>query len=1178
MQKFGLLVPYIRNFKKFMLIMKLCTLILFVSLATASAKTSYSQNAKFTLDLERVTVKQLFDRIEGNSEFIFVYYDNIIDLNKEISVKATDETVEEILEKVFKSSENTFKVFDRQIVIAKKDNQEAVLEVLNAQQQQKKILKGKVTDEKGVPLPGVSVVVKGTTVGITTDIDGIFNLSIPNDSKTLVFSFVGMKTQEIEIGTKTTFNVIFTEQTTGLSEVVAIGYGNRAKKDVTTSISTVSSKDISKSVNTTAEYSMMGRMAGVQVSGATGDPLTRPTVRIRGVNTWGVADPLYVIDGIPVTEAGAGADALADGRFGTLRGNTNIMTMIDPNDIESISVLKDASAAAIYGVRGANGVILITTKGGKKGDKPTLEFNARYGVQTIPNTYNVMSTAELVKFKQDAYKANSIIGNDQSKWNELNPSAPNYVNSSAANVDWQKAAINKSAPTQEYNLRMVGGTELSAYSVSAGYASSEGVLLGKSLERYSFATNVRTDVNKWLRVGLNYRLGYVKGLDNDIEAFDLNSFAQMPPWQPIHDQNGYLGYASSGSVNADGITGTPAKWSSDPKSNALGRWATQDYTYGELRNMGTSYIEIEPVKGLTLKGSVSVDYFKRSTEKFVDYNGWQFDYSANQSKVLTYPNSVGSLTNNITENFNLIKEFTVNYVKHIGDHHFDALFNAMDQQYQFHSYLMSGYSMTTKDKGPRFIGNMEDKNTNVQTDVTRNALQGYLGRLSYNFKSKYYFDATVRRDGSSKFSPQNQWGTFPGLSAAWRISAEPFMQNLTWVNDIKLRAAWGSLGNMEVRDLAWAYIINPNPAYSWGSSTDGQGIYGAGAAITDMANPALTWEKTTTTNLGVDFTLFKSRLTGSFEYYNKLTDGIIQQIGLPPSLGYKNTPFVNLAQVRNKGIEIVLNYQGSVGELNYSVGANLTTVKNVVEKTYQNLRYTTGAGLVEEGYSIGYQRGYAFGGIYQTQAEADAGEAAVADNSRTQKVVGGDAWFKDINGKLSGDYKYETPGGDKKLDTYDQTFLYNNIAPYYYGINLGLGYKGIDFSTLWNGVGGVFGQWDGLMGMGSKSNGTLLSAQNAWTADNKSTWLPRNVYADPNSNLRSSDRNKKSMSYLRLQSIQIGYTLPRQAYKLVGNSISNLRIYASGNNLLTITNWPGLNPDGSDVMPYIINFGISAKF
>ena len=963
-----------------------------------------------------------------------------------------------------------------------------------------------------------------------------------------------------------------------LEEVVVIGYGTRARKDVTTSIATVSSKDISKTVNTTAEYSMMGRMAGVQVSGATGDPLTRPTVRIRGVNTWGVADPLYVIDGIAVTETGAGADAQADGRFETLRGNINIMTLIDPNDIESISVLKDASAAAIYGVRAANGVVLITTKQGKKGDKPTLEFNARYGVQNVPKMYDMMSTPELIKFKQDAYRANSTIGEDQSKWNELNPASPFFVAANSKTYDWQKESIRKNAPTQEYNLRLSGGTDKSAYSVSAGYANNEGVLIRKKLDRYSFAMNTQSEVNSWMNVGLNYRLAYIKGIDNNIEDFNMSDLAQMPSWQPIYETGGYKGYASSVTVNPDGVTGTPGRWSSDPKSNTLGMLATNDQSFGELRNMGSAFLEIEPVKGLKLKGTVSADYYKRGTETFIDYEGWVFGYGGEQSKVLTYPNSVGSLQNNATENFNLIKEFTVNYVKDLGEHHIDLLFNAMDQQYQFHSNQVAGYAMTTRDKGPRFIGNMEDKNTNVQTDVMRNALQGYMGRISYNFKSKYYLDVTVRRDGSSKFAKDKQWGSFPALSAAWRLSEEAFMPEVIWLNDIRLRAAWGSLGNMEVRDLAWAYIINPNPAYSWGSSSDGLGIYGPGAAITDMANPALTWEKTTTTNLGLDFTLLSNKLTGSVEYYNKLTDGIIQQIGLPPSLGYKSTPFVNLAQVRNKGIEVVLSYQGSVGDLNYSVGGNLTTVKNIVEKTYKDLRYNTSAGLVEEGFSIGYKRGYVFGGIYQSQEEADIKEAEVMDNSRGQAVVPGDAWFQDINGAPSGDYKYETPGGDGRLDNHDQTFLWNTIAPFYYGINLGLGYKGIDFSTLWTGVGGVYGQWDGLTGMGSRSNGTLKSATDAWTTTNQSDWLPRNVYGDPNSNMRNSDRNKKSISYLRLQSIQIGYTLPKNLYRAIGNAVNNVRIYASGNNIMTFSPWPGLNPDGGDEMPYIINFGINARF
>jgi TonB-linked SusC/RagA family outer membrane protein len=1154
------------EFKTYLRAMKLSVILCFLGMMQVSASV-YSQNTRISFNYKEMSVKEVLNDIEKNTDIRFFYNEDFLDLSRKVTMEGTDKNVEEVLTSLLVSSDADYKVLENNlIVIAPKD------------MIQQKVVTGIITDSKtGAPVPGVNVVVKGTTFGTFTDANGKYSIALPQTNATLTFSFIGYISQEIPVSAGSVLDIKLIEESKLLDEVVVIGYGSRSKKDVTTSISTVSSKDITKSVNTSAEYSMMGRMAGVQVSGATGDPLARPTVRIRGVNTWGVADPIYVIDGIPVTEIGAGADALADGRFGTLRGNVNIMTLIDPNDIESISVLKDAASAAVYGVRAANGVILITTKQGKIG-KPLLELNARYGVQNLANTYKMMNSAQLIRFKQDAYLANSTIGNDQTLWNELNPAATNYVGSSPETYNWQKAGINQNAKTQEYNLRLSGGTDKNTYSLSAGYASNDGMLLSKTMERYSLSSNISSHINKWLKLGANYRLSYVNGRDNTIEGFDLSNLSQVSPWQPIYDPNGYHGYASTVTINSDGLTGTPGKWASDPKPNVLGALSTIDNTYGEFRNLGSAYIEITPLKGLTFKGTLSGDYYKRKSNVFTDYAGWQFSYGTSQSQAVNYPNAVGSESDNLSENFNLVKEFSVNYVKAFGDHHIDLLFNAMDQKYNFYSVLGTGYAMLTLDPGLRYVGNMEDKNTNLQTDLERNALQGYLGRLSYIYKSKYYLDVTVRRDGSSKFAKEHQWGTFPGISAAWRISAEPFMENIAWVSDLKLRVARGSLGNMEVRDLAWAYVVNPNPAYSWGYSTDGLGIWGAGAAITDMANPSLTWEKTTTNNFGIDFTLSKG-LSGSFEYYYKLTDGIIQQINLPPSLGYKNTPFVNLAKVSNRGVEIVLNYEGNFGDVRYSIGGNLTTVKNNVEKTYNHLRYfVTNVGWIEEGKPIGYERGYKFGGIYQTQAEADQHEAAVTDNGRSQKVVAGDAWFQDINGASSGDFIYETPGADGKLDSYDQTYLWNNIPPYYYGLNLGLSWKGVDFSALFNGVGGIYGHWDGLTGMGSRSNNTLVSALKSWTPENLSSWLPRNVYSDPNSNMRSSDRDKKSRSYLRMQDIQIGYTLPKSLYDFLGNSISYMRVYVGANNILTITRWPDLNPDGANIMPYVINFGINARF
>lgn len=482
------------RYKKILLTMKLTLITILVFTLQVSASV-YSQTKKFDLSLQNVSVKEVFRTIEAQSDFRFFYNDELSDVNRMVTIDFENMKVEDVLGKLFDKSRVTYKVLDNNLIVITPTG------LVN----QKYSVSGTVIDATSKePLPGVNVTLEGSTIGGVTDINGRFNLDLPSANGVLLFSFVGYNTERLEVGEQTNFNIQLIPDIKNLEEVVVIGYGSRNKKDVTTSIATVSSNDLRKEVSTSAEFAMMGRMAGVSVSGGTGDPLARPTVRIRGVNTWGVADPLYVIDGIPVTETGAGADAISDGRFGTLRGNINIMTLIDPNDIESISVLKDAAAAAVYGVRAANGVILITTKQGKKGDKPTLEFNARYGIQNIHKTYDVMDIEQLVKFKEAAYKANPSYGEDKTKWNELNPDATNYVGKyKGETVDWQNAALNKNAPTQEYNLRLSGGTDKSAYTISTGYANSESMLIGKTMDRYSLSTSVSSKINKWLNLGGN---------------------------------------------------------------------------------------------------------------------------------------------------------------------------------------------------------------------------------------------------------------------------------------------------------------------------------------------------------------------------------------------------------------------------------------------------------------------------------------------------------------------------------------------------------------------------------------------------------------------------------------------------------------------------------------------------
>ncbi|MEI7830212.1 MAG: SusC/RagA family TonB-linked outer membrane protein, partial [Prolixibacteraceae bacterium] len=600
MKKIGLLDACVQNFKKLMLIMKLSMLILVLSIATASAKTSYSQNTKFTLNLENVTVKELFDKIEKSSEFIFVYYDNIIDLNKEVSVKAENETVEEILESVFKSSENTYKVFDRQIVIAKKESSEADLAALLAEQQQKKLLKGKVTDEKGVALPGVSVVVKGTTVGITTDTDGNFNLSVPNDAKILVFSFVGMQTQEHPVGIKSTFKIVLTEQTTGLSEVVAIGYGTRTKKDITTAISTISTESINKSVSMSSELAMQGRMTGVQVASGGGNPMSRPTIRIRGVNTWGVSTPLYIVDGVPVTEFGAGIEGQEDARAADVRGPLNIMSMIDPNDIESISVLKDASAAAVYGVRAANGVVLITTKKGR-GDRPVVEFSTRLGIQNITQKTDVMNTQQYTKYLNQVMASDPTIAMNTDNVGLFDATNSKYLGNSPT-YNWQDAIKRPDAMLKDYSVRVSGGTAKTDYFVSVGTTKNEGAFRYNYLDRLSGSFKVNTQVNNWLKLGTNFRITSGKGMDFSPNLVNAGLY---PAWQKIYDPNGLYGYASTVvGRKADGSYSTEKLYGNGTRVNELGNTMANDQTYKSMRNMGNIYVEIEPVKHLKIRGQM----------------------------------------------------------------------------------------------------------------------------------------------------------------------------------------------------------------------------------------------------------------------------------------------------------------------------------------------------------------------------------------------------------------------------------------------------------------------------------------------------------------------------------------------------------------------------------------------
>lgn len=1047
-----------------------------------------------------------------------------------------------------------------------------------AQQNQKKV-SGNVTDKTGEPIIGASVAVKGATIGTVTDIDGNFILNVP-DNAVLSISYIGYQTQEISVRNQTVINVKLSEDSQALEEVVVIGYGTRSKRDVTTAISNVGAETIGKTISMSAENAMQGTMSGVQVSGTSGDPMSRPTIRIRGTNTWGVSDPLYVVDGIPITEMGAGIEG-ADARIKDVRGPLNIMTLIDPNDIESISVLKDASAAAIYGVRAANGVVLITTKKGRQ-DKPTVDFSTRFGVQNITQELNWLTTPQYTKFVQGVFASDPEKNPDEANTGRFDPSSSRYLGNSPT-YNWEDAVRNKNALTQDYSVKVSGGTDNTDYYVSLGYNDTQGTVLVNELQRYSGAIKINTKINDWIKTGVNYRLVNALGKSAPDNYFDL---IRSAPWQPIYQADGipgYNGYAYAvGGIQPDGSYATEKLYGAGTRINEVGMANTNDGKYDSWRNMGSIYLELTPLKGLTLKGTVSLDKYTTTRYTFKDYDANGFSYTAGDPRALGGGKSVGSYDERDTYNNNLMQELMANYANRFGEHSIDLLFNFSNQHYDAKYRGASTEYMTTKKDYLRNLGG-ERQYSSVGSEQMRWALQGYLFRVGYNYAYKYYLDATVRHDGSARFAPENRWGTFPSFSAAWRIKSESFMEDIAWIEDLKLRTGWGQLGNQEVRDMAYLSAISKAPHYAMGNigrtGIPSSGAFYDGATIFGIPNRDLTWEKTETFNIGFDSYLFNG-LTLSAEYYYKKTHGILQAIDLPSSVGVVETPVANIAKVQNQGIEITANWQGKIGDVNYGIGANLTTTANKVLETYKHI--PTSDGTVEEGYSMFYHKAYKVAGVFQTDEEAQTWMENYTDVNYTQAKVGaGDFYFKDLRGAPKSEGEFYSEGPDGKVDSYDMVEVGKSIPGYFYGINLNAEYKGFDFSVQFSGVGDVvkYNNIKALNFRPTEGDNVTTIVYNAWSPENMQNKYPRLVFGDPANNLRQSDFFYESAAYFRLQNIQIGYTLPQSVYDACKKYIRNVRIYAGASNLFTITPYTGLDPE-NDAYPTPQTFfmGLTAKF
>ena len=868
----------------FNLLLKMKLLVVFVFAAFSTyAATSYSQEVMFNFNLRSVTVKQVFDQIENNSEFILIYNENAVDLNRTVSVRARNESVQEILDQVFRNTGNTYKIYDRQIVIKAPEQSPQMPKVRSSGQQQKSI-SGKVVDEDGMALPGVTVVIPGTTTGTVTDMDGKFTLTIPEDAKNLSFSFIGYTTQVVPIGELTTFNITLKPEVTQLGEVVAVGYGVQRKSDLTGATDRLTVDDMNKSVATSPVEMMQGRVSGVNITQNSGEPGTGMTVRIRGSNSIRSGQtPLYVVDGVPLDNANITPDG------GTAAGinqssKLNPISFLNPDDIESIDILKDASSTAIYGARGANGVIIITTKKGTQG-KGSITYDGYMGVSQIRKQLDVLSASQFRSYTKA----------DGSKLLDL-----------GASTNWQDE-IFTTAITQSHNLSYGGGTENFTYRSSFGYLDQEGIVNGTGMKKMNGSIKVMQKAfDGKLKLDGNLTISHIEdmrapisetgGFEGDLILTSL----KLNPTFPIYNQDG-----------------TYYQHAIDQRNPVAMINLVDDRTQTDriLANMSAEY---EIIKDLKYK--VNVGFDRTNAERRV-----------NQNKQLSYLSNKGEADiNNITANNRMVNNY-LTYLKKIGDDHsFNFL---LGQEYQFvkvttHNTNVNGFEVEDI-KYTNNLGYGDFSNADVSSSAYERELQSFFGRINYSYKQKYLFTFTGRYDGSSKFGKNKKYGFFPSAAVAWRLSQEDFLSSSTTISNLKLRLGWGRTGNQEIQDKISLMSV--------GTSNNANGYYNGvlvpGITYIRTPNPNIQWETTEQTDFGLDFGFWDNRLSGTIDYFHKKTYDVLLDITskepAPTADQWQNVPDLNII---NDGIELSLSgLLIQKKDFSWELGGNFSYIKNKVK-------------------------------------------------------------------------------------------------------------------------------------------------------------------------------------------------------------------------------------------------------
>ena len=967
--------------------------------------------------------------------------------------------------------------------------------------QQQKTVKGVVVDEQGVPVIGASILENGLTAnGVISDIDGNFSINVAPGSN-LVISCIGYNTVTIPVGDESQITVVLSEDTRLLDEVIVIGYGTQKKSDVSGSVATVSGEKLNNIPTANAEAALQGMAPGLSVNFGSGGAGTSATLQVRGVTSWGDAasGPLVIIDGVP-----------------------GDMSYLNPEDIKSMSVLKDAATAAIYGARAAAGVILIETNRGAKATEPKISFSAYLGMDDLPKKLDVCNAAEFIQVRK-MQLTNAGIQPGSNKW-------PAYITAydadptQFADTDWQDEYYRRGI-TQKYTVGYTAGNENSNISLSAFYSNTDAIVIGTGDEKYGFRLN--SDVKRG-----NFKVGESISYSRWEAELEANSgfpgmyqVTNMEPLASVYDSNNEGGYGGAilgmGMSDACNMIGF---------NNLVESNSANDYL------SASGYIQYEPVKGLVLKLQASRNMYFSSSRYFRP----TYELGVNKT------NSTADLSETRGKSIEDLLEFTANWNKTIGDHELSTLLGASMERYNYNRINASGSQFDNNDMS---LLSHAQKNFSVGSWVENSGLESVFGRINYNYKMRYLLSASFRYDGSSRFASGNKWGFFPSVSLGWNVANEPFWADLKeTVSTFKARISYGGLGNQNVGLYRYIATLASNTValnYPFGGDNTSLGY-----AITSLPSESIKWETTIYKNVGIDLGFWQNKLEVSAEAYIKDTRDMLSTKNISQSTGFGSL-IVNDGKLRTTGFEVSAIYHGDAGEFKYDIDMNVNHYKSVLkamaDPTYL---YEYGVARTYVGGQIGEFWAYETAGIFQSQAEVDEWNAAhhTADGQPLQPVA------------KPGDIRFVDQNGDGLLDNNDKIKMGCGTPAISLGFNVNLAYKNFDLVANFIGDFGVkrfnytkyyLEKMDGVFNMGR-------NCLNAWTPENTDTDIPRAVTGDPNKNSRFSDRFIENGDYLRLNNLQLGYNLPSDTCKKLG--IANFRVYVAANRLFTLTGYSGYDP------------------